>query len=158
MTHKARFSLRAWPGVVAALVLASCDLFSSDDPEPVVLPDPVPRVVADSLFTVLPSGLKYVDLVIGQGAATERGDTVVVDYNAWLSDSTLIDSSILRGGPVTAFLVSGRVIAGWIEGLEGIRPDGERQLVIPPALAYGETGNGIVPANATLIFEVKRIF
>lgn len=136
-------------------VLAGCDLFKDDEAEIITIPEPVPRIVADSLFTVLDSGLKYYDLIVGQGDSAAVGDALVADYNAWLSDSTLIDSSVLRGIPATFQLSESQVILGWIEGIPGMRRGGERQLVVPPQLAYGEEGTSVVPGNETLIFEIK---
>jgi FKBP-type peptidyl-prolyl cis-trans isomerase len=138
------------------LSISACGLFSfTEDAEREELPDPVPRVVADSLFTVTSSGLKYYDFVVGVGDSVIAGETVLVDYNAWLSDSTLIDSSVLRGAPSLIVLSIGESIPGWIEGMAGMRPNGERQLVVPPELAYGNTGNAVVPPDETLIFEIK---
>ncbi|MDZ4698322.1 MAG: FKBP-type peptidyl-prolyl cis-trans isomerase [Rhodothermales bacterium] len=137
------------------LSISACGLFDfTEEVEQEMLPDAIPRVVADSLFTVTASGLKYYDFVVGEGDPVVAGETVVVDYNAWLSDSTLIDSSVLRGTPVVINLSIGETIPGWIEGMVGMRADGERQLIIPPALAYGETGSAVVPPNETLIFEI----
>jgi FKBP-type peptidyl-prolyl cis-trans isomerase len=83
---------------------------------------------------------------------------VTVHYNGWLaSDSTLFDSSIQRGQPFTFQLGAGRVIQGWDEGVDSMRVGGERQLVIPPDLAYGSQGSGPIPSNATLIFEVELL-
>ncbi|MEZ4699743.1 MAG: FKBP-type peptidyl-prolyl cis-trans isomerase [Rhodothermales bacterium] len=143
--------------IVLLLSVSACDLFNwkDEEPEVVVLPDPVPRVVADSLFTVLESGLKYYDFVVGQGTPVGAGASVVLDYNAWLSDSTLVDSSILRGVPASFTLNESQVILGWVEGVATMRRGGERQLIIPPDLAYGDIGSSVVPPGATLIFEIK---
>ncbi len=142
--------------VGSALSISACGLFDFEEKEDLQeFPDPIPRVVAESLFTVTESGLKYYDIVVGVGDSVVAGGTVLMDYNAWLSDSTLIDSSVLRGAPAVVVLVSGRSIQGWIEGINGMRPNGERQLIVPPDLAYGEDGSAAVPPDATLIFEIK---
>ncbi len=138
------------------LSVSACGLFDfTEEEQREVLPDPIPRVVADSLFTVTESGLKYYDFVVGEGDPVVASETVLVDYNAWLSDSTLIDSSVLRGAPSLIVLSIGESIPGWIEGIAGMRATGERQLIVPPTLAYGETGSAVVPPNETLIFEIK---
>jgi FKBP-type peptidyl-prolyl cis-trans isomerase len=86
------------------------------------------------------------------------GDVVTVEYTGWLrSDSTRFDSSVGRE-PFTFQLGAGRVIEGWDEGVVGMRVGGERSLVIPPELAYGDTGAGsAIPPGATLIFEIELL-
>lgn len=137
---------------------AACD--SNEDPPEQETPDP--QTVAESDYTVTESGLKYHDLVEGDRAIATSGDRVTVHYNGWLeADSTLFDSSILRGQPqpLSFELGAGQVIRGWDEGVDSMRVGGERQLVIPPDLAYGSqgAGNGAIPPNATLIFEVELL-
>ena len=146
------FRVLLLPALGLSLVLAGCDLFSEDEPEPIDPPDP--RVVAEEDYTETETGLKYYDFTEGQGVAAEAGDIVQVHYNGWLTDGTLFDSSVLRGRPFVFLLGANQVIDGWDEGLEGMRIGGERQLVIPPHLAYGEEGQNSIPPNATLIFEV----
>jgi FKBP-type peptidyl-prolyl cis-trans isomerase len=83
---------------------------------------------------------------------------VVVHYTGWLEDGTLFDSSITRGEPFSFTLGTGGVIPGWEEGLLGMKAGGVRQLIIPPDLAYGESGAGdTIPANATLIFDIELL-
>ncbi len=103
-----------------------------------------------------PSGLLYRDLQVGDGPAASSG-TVTVHYTGWLPDGTQFDSS--RGGQPFQFnLGAGEVIPGWDEGVAGMQVGGRRQLVIPPALAYGEAGaGGVIPPNATLVFEVELL-
>jgi peptidylprolyl isomerase len=81
---------------------------------------------------------------------------VTVDYALWLDNGTLIESSILSGRPFSFILGEGTVIPGWDEGLVGMRVGGDRQLVVPPSLAYGEEGapTSGIPPEATLVFEV----
>lgn len=92
----------------------------------------------------------------GQGEGAKSGDLVTVDYKGTLEDGTVFDSSYERGQPVTIPLGQGQVIAGWEQGLIGMKVGEKRKLVIPPALGYGDKGAGTqIPPNATLIFEVE---
>jgi peptidylprolyl isomerase len=109
-------------------------------------------------YTTTASGLKYYDLTPGTGASPTAGQTVVVHYTGWLQDGTQFDSSVDRGQPFSFVLGKGNVIPGWDEGVATMKVGGKRQLVIPPALGYGESGSGsVIPANATLIFEVELL-
>jgi peptidylprolyl isomerase len=104
------------------------------------------------------SGLKYFDIVEGDGAIPEAGQTVVVHYTGWLEDGTKFDSSIDRGQPFSFQLGSGTVIVGWDEGVASMKVGGKRQLVIPAELGYGDTGAGsTIPPGATLIFDVELL-
>jgi peptidylprolyl isomerase len=104
------------------------------------------------------SGLQYIDAVIGDGKLVEVGDMVVVNYEGFLEDGTMFDSSIERGQPFSFQVGLGNVIQGWDEGLIGMNVGGERELTIPPDLAYGEAGaGGVIPPNATLVFNVELV-
>jgi peptidylprolyl isomerase len=116
----------------------------------------VATVVEDAKYTVTESGLKYYDLVEGTGDAAATGQTVVVNYTGWLEDGTQFDTSI-GADPFSFKLGAGSVIPGWDEGLVGMKVGGKRQLVIPAALGYGDSGSGIIPGGATLIFEVELV-
>ena len=136
----------------AGLLFSSCD---SNDPEPVEFPSF--REVAEEDFTVTATGLKYFDFAVGDTtlAPAQDGQSAVVHYSGWLENGFMFDSSVyFRGTPIVFLLGTGRVIPGWDEGIKGMYPGGERQLVIPPDLAYGSTGTQNIPPNATLIFEV----
>ena len=103
------------------------------------------------------SGLVYEDLQVGDGATVKVGDTISVHYTGWLTDGTQFDSSITGGQPIDFAIGVGRVIQGWDEGVVGMNVNGTRLLVIPPALGYGSSANGSIPANSTLIFEVQVV-
>lgn len=121
-----------------------------------VVPPQVATVVEEADYTVTESGLKFFDLVEGTGEAAAAGQTLVVNYTGWLEDGTQFDTSV-GGSPYTFALGAGNVIAGWDEGLVGMKPGGKRQLVIPAALGYGDSGSGMIPGGATLIFEVELV-
>jgi peptidylprolyl isomerase len=117
-----------------------------------------PAQVGESDYTVTASGLKYYDLQVGDGPVPSAGQTVTVNYTGWLTDGTKFDSSIDRAQTFDFVLGAGNVIPGWDEGLSTMKVGGKRQLVIPPALAYGEQGaGGVIPPNATLVFEVELL-
>ncbi|OGO60105.1 MAG: peptidylprolyl isomerase [Chloroflexi bacterium RBG_19FT_COMBO_49_13] len=103
------------------------------------------------------SGLVYEDLQAGDGATAQSGNTVTVNYSGWLADGTKFDSSIDRGQTFDFTIGAGNVIAGWDEGVVGMRVNGTRLLVIPPSIGYGSSGNGSIPADATLTFEVQLV-
>ncbi len=106
----------------------------------------------------MPSGLKYVDLKVGDGTVAESGMTASVHYTGWLTDGTKFDSSLDRGQPFAFKLGAGQVIRGWDEGVKGMRVGGKRKLTIPPDLGYGSAGaGGLIPPNATLVFDVELV-
>ncbi|HET7295354.1 MAG TPA: FKBP-type peptidyl-prolyl cis-trans isomerase [Vicinamibacteria bacterium] len=104
-----------------------------------------------------PSNLVVEDLVVGTGAVAATGDTVTVHYVGTLTNGQRFDSSYDRGQPFTFRLGAGQVIAGWEQGIPGMRVGGKRRLTIPPSLGYGSRPNGPIPANSTLIFEVDLL-
>jgi peptidylprolyl isomerase len=105
-----------------------------------------------------PSGLKYVDLVVGKGPDVKTGDHILVNYEGKLIDGTKFDSSYDRGQPFDLRLGVSEVIKGWTEGLAGMKAGGTRKLIIPPQLGYGNQGYpDVIPPNATLIFKVEVV-
>lgn len=104
------------------------------------------------------SGLKYEDLEEGDGAVAQAGQKVSVHYTGWLTDGTQFDSSVARNDPFQFALGKGMVIRGWDEGVAGMKIGGKRKLTIPPQLGYGASGaGGVIPPNATLVFEVELL-
>ena len=104
------------------------------------------------------SGLMIEDLAVGDGAAAKHGDHVTVHYTGWLTSGRKFDSSLDRRDPFSFALGRGNVIAGWDEGVEGMKIGGKRKLTIPPDLGYGPYGaGGVIPPNATLVFEVELL-
>jgi len=102
------------------------------------------------------------DLVIedireGEGSAAKAGDQVIVHYDGRLADGTPFDSSRDRGQPFGFQLGVGQVIKGWDQGVEGMKPGGQRKLTIPPELGYGARGVGPIPGGATLVFDVELL-
>jgi FKBP-type peptidyl-prolyl cis-trans isomerase len=110
----------------------------------------------------MPNGLKYTDDKTGDGAAAAAGKKVSVHYTGWLSENGAkgkkFDSSVDRGQPFQFTLGAQQVIAGWDEGVAGMKVGGKRTLIIPPELGYGARGaGGVIPPNATLIFDVELL-
>jgi peptidylprolyl isomerase len=111
-------------------------------------------------LTTTESGLQYRDIKQGTGAQPQAGNTVVVHYTGWLWEDgkkgDKFDSSVDRGQKFSFPIGQGRVIKGWDEGVATMKVGGKRELIIPPDLAYGSRGaGGVIPPNATLMFEVE---
>jgi FKBP-type peptidyl-prolyl cis-trans isomerase FkpA len=104
------------------------------------------------------TGLYWRDFVAGQGAEATPGAVAVVHYTGWLPNGRKVDSSRDRGEPFSFAIGTGMVIAGWDEGVAGMRVGGRRQLVLPPELGYGAGGaGGTIPPNATLVFDIELL-
>ena len=132
-----------------------------------------PGVLADAAFTAAmaqgaakpvttPSGLQIIDTKVGTGASPKAGQTCVMHYTGWLYENGAkgkkFDSSVDRGEPFEFPIGRGQVIAGWDEGVASMKVGGKRTLIIPPALGYGARGaGGVIPPNATLIFDVELL-
>ncbi len=113
-------------------------------------------------MTETKSGLKYRDTKEGEGDSPETGQTCVMHYTGWLWEDgkkgQKFDSSVDRGEPFEFQIGRKQVIGGWDEGVATMKPGGKRELLIPPALGYGARGaGGVIPPNATLLFEVELI-
>lgn len=109
-----------------------------------------------------PSGLQWEDVKVGTGAQPKPGQTCVMHYTGWLWENGAkgkkFDSSVDRGRPFGFSIGQGQVIKGWDEGVATMKVGGKRNLLIPPALAYGARGaGGAIPPNATLFFEVELL-
>ena len=119
----------------------------------------------ESKLSAMPSNLQKIDVKQGTGAEATAGKPVIVHYTGWIYDESKpdrkgakFDSSRDRQAPFGFILGSGKVIRGWDEGVAGMKVGGQRTLIIPPALAYGERGaGGVIPPNATLIFDVELL-
>jgi FKBP-type peptidyl-prolyl cis-trans isomerase len=110
----------------------------------------------------MPNGLKYTDDTTGNGTEATAGKKVSVHYTGWLYNNGVkgakFDSSVDRGQPFQFTLGAHQVIAGWDEGVAGMKVGGKRTLIIPPELGYGARGaGGVIPANATLMFDVELL-
>jgi peptidylprolyl isomerase len=110
----------------------------------------------------MPNGLKYTDTKTGDGATATSGNKVSVHYTGWLYNNgakgAKFDSSVDRGQPFQFTLGAHQVIAGWDEGVAGMKVGGKRTLIIPPELGYGARGaGGVIPPNATLMFDVELL-
>jgi FKBP-type peptidyl-prolyl cis-trans isomerase FkpA len=104
------------------------------------------------------SGLVYEDTVVGEGAEAKAGQQVSVHYTGWLTNGSKFDSSKDRNDPFEFSLGMRQVIGGWDEGVQGMKVGGTRKLTIPPELGYGARGaGGVIPPNATLVFEVELL-
>ena len=115
---------------------------------------------AESKEVTTPTGLKYIDLKVGEGEEAKPGQVVTVHYTGWLSvpNGTKFDSSLDRKQPFSFKLGAGQVIQGWDQGVAGMKVGGKRRLTIPPGLGYGgQSVGGVIPPNSTLVFDVELL-
>ena len=113
-------------------------------------------------YSTLPSGIRYRDEVVGEGESPRPGQWVTVHYTGWLDDQgkpgRKFDSSRDRGDPFQFMIGMGQVISGWDTGVSTMKVGGRRILVLPPEHGYGARGaGGVIPPNATLIFDVELL-
>jgi FKBP-type peptidyl-prolyl cis-trans isomerase len=129
-------------------------------------PSPTPIATAAAVTTpctkgqtkTTPDGVRINDSKCGTGAEATRGSSIKVKYVGKLASGKIFDSSARHGGkPYSTRIGVGAVIPGWDEGVPGMRVGGVRNLLIPPALAYGSTGAGSIPPNATIEFTIKLV-
>jgi FKBP-type peptidyl-prolyl cis-trans isomerase FkpA len=108
--------------------------------------------------TTTASGLVIEELIVGEGNIAASGQRITVHYTGWLANGSKFDSSKDRNDPFMFGLGQGQVIRGWDEGVLGMKVGGKRKLTIPPELGYGACGaGGVIPPNATLVFEVELL-
>jgi peptidylprolyl isomerase len=118
--------------------------------------------IAQETTVTTPSGLKIEDTKVGEGASPATGQTCIMHYTGWLYENgqkgRKFDSSVDRGEPFEFPIGMGRVIKGWDEGVASMKVGGKRTLIIPPELGYGARGaGGVIPPNATLVFDVELL-
>jgi FKBP-type peptidyl-prolyl cis-trans isomerase len=161
MRHLVRQTFPIVSGFVLALAACSDKPAKPDSSAPAPAPagTPIestsfaPALTVDlSTSTKAPSGLYYKDLTVGTGAEVAAGQKLSMKYTVWLADGTQVDA-----GTYSYRLGAHEVIDGWDLGAVGMKVGGRRQLIIPPALAYGPGGSGAVPPNAVLVFMVELL-
>ena len=103
------------------------------------------------------TGLYYRDVIVGTGAVAASGNALTVHYAGFLTSGTQFDYNIAPQTPYAFTLGNGAVIAGWDQGVPGMRVGGRRQLIIPPSLGYGSAGRGSIPGNSILVFTVDLV-
>lgn len=152
---------RATAGVQASATAISQALLTATSGSPIPTSGPATPPAVSGTPVTLAGGLQYIDVKQGSGPAAVAGSTVQVEYTGWLqSNGKKFDSSYDHGGQPFAVTPLGQaqIIPGWNEGLVGVKAGGVRRLIIPPALGYGAQGSPpVIPANATLIFDVTII-
>jgi peptidylprolyl isomerase len=145
--------------LVASLALSGCVLSEKKKTAPAAprtTSQETPVNMSETVKT--PSGLRYVDMVIGGGPSPATGKIVTVHYTGRLADGTKFDSSVDRGQPFSFVIGTGQVIKGWDEGVATMKVGGKRRLIIPPALGYGARGfANVIPPNSELHFDVELL-
>jgi FKBP-type peptidyl-prolyl cis-trans isomerase len=151
--------LRSLLAAAIPLALASCNLNTVGETGPLIDCSTLASSLAASAstLTTTASGLQYRDQTIGTGATFTTGSQVSVRYAGCITTGQRFDSNEAPAGVFSFTLGSGLVIAGWDEGLVGMKVGGRRQLVIPPSLGYGAVQNGPIPPNSTLVFTIDAI-
>jgi len=148
-----------------AFMAVGTGAFLAASPAAAQAPAPSSDSQGGSKLSAMPGSLQKIDVKQGTGAEAVSGRPVVVHYTGWLYDDSKpdkkgskFDSSVDRKTPFGFFLGAGKVIKGWDEGVAGMKVGGQRTLIIPPQMGYGERGaGGVIPPNATLIFDVELL-
>jgi peptidylprolyl isomerase len=125
-----------------------------------LMSEPVVKEESTKVETTPPpaNGLQIKDTKVGDGQEVKKGDEVIINYTGTLEDGTKFDSSFDTGKPFETKIGVGEVIEGWDQGVVGMKVGGERHLVIPPSLGYGDQGvPPKIPPNSTLIFDVQLL-
>ncbi len=147
--------------LIAALALAGAAALAqtaAQKPKVQVVPNTKAPSKVTGEGTKTDSGLQYWEIRVGTGQVAKDGDHVKVHYTGWLTTGKKFDSSVDAHSPFDFTIGKGEVIKGWDEGVAGMKVGGKRQLRIPPELAYGAAGSPpVIPANATLIFDVQLL-
>jgi peptidylprolyl isomerase len=157
MDFKVYKKLRGLSGLLASIVVAAlAGACATGTANPVV------AQTADETAATA-SGLQVTEIEIGSGASPKPGQICVMHYTGWLFENGVkgkkFDSSVDRGEPFEFTIGQGQVIAGWDQGIATMKVGGKRTLIIPPELGYGASGagGGLIPPNATLLFEVELL-
>jgi len=116
----------------------------------------------DGAFQVGPGGLRYKDLQMGQGPTAVAGQVATIHFVGWIDEQGKrgreIYNSRNRGQPVSFVIGTDRVMQGWNEGVTGMKPGGQRLLLVPPSMAWGGRAiDGVVPANAAMMFRIELV-
>jgi peptidylprolyl isomerase len=176
MTPHLRRSRLALAAASALMLLAACGSDALSTPTPTAAaqsssagrqggsctpaPSPADNFAETVQLTTSSDGLQYGDITVGTGATPKKGQNLTVQYTGWLTTGCVFDSSRTAGRSPFSFVIGAtppNVILGWEEGVLTMRVGGKRRLVIPPALGYGAAGQGSIPGNATLIFDVELL-
>ena len=155
----------ARPPRLGAFLAVTFSALLAANPGVAQTPAPAPTIQEGSKLNAMPKDLQKIDAKQGTGAEAISGKPVIVHYTGWIYDESKpdkkgakFDSSRDRQVPFGFFLGAGKVIKGWDDGVVGMKVGGQRTLIIPPQMGYGERGaGGAIPPNATLIFDVELI-
>jgi FKBP-type peptidyl-prolyl cis-trans isomerase FkpA len=162
--REVKMTIKAVSGQACLVALLSTTAYLGPGHPAYAQPSGSPPAAVSSKLDAKGKELQKIDVKVGAGAEAVKGKAVVVHYTGWLYDpitsqkGAKFDSSRDRNVPFGFLLGEGRVIRGWEEGVQGMKVGGQRTLIIPPDMGYGERGaGGVIPPNATLIFDVELI-